>query len=254
MMPNQLKLIQSFNYSYMSRFKNEVTETKNEYETINPIIDGSTGSTGSTGGTETPDNEVQAEQEPAETPPVLADTEGSGKEPAETISPVPGSETVKTEPAERSKRGRKPGGKNAPKNKEGECSEGSETKGEGGKNPLDDILNKIPGTPPPNPGLPPGPPKTKKVDVSKFVSGALMLSLIDSIAPHLVIKAASMVNKDKFKDIDTDALKLDTSERKELSPLADEAVKEMLGEMSPSMALLIALGILYGGKLMVEAV
>ena len=63
-----------------------------------------------------------------------------------------------------------------------------------------------------------------------------------------------MVNKEKFKDIDADALKLDASERKELSPLADEAVKEILGEMSPSMALLIALGILYGGKLMVEAV
>ena len=86
---------------------------------------------------------------------------------------------------------------------------------------------------------------------NNYVSGYLFLICIDAVFPELLIQLFSFYDK-KFKQINPKNLKLEQSEIKELEPLADEVVKELLGQMNPTSQFLLAIAFLYGGKLMVH--
>lgn len=121
---------------------------------------------------------------------------------------------------------------------------------------LDDVINK---------GQPQAPPITQptaassqqpqtpaKVDISQYISGALALLLIDLFFPAALVFGynkfyAAKYDKEPLKAAE---LKLSAKEQKELEPLADAAIKEMMIELSPTKALFIALGVIYGGKML----
>lgn len=85
----------------------------------------------------------------------------------------------------------------------------------------------------------------KKIDASKYVTGALLLMVVNSLMPELLILINPKIEKQRTH------LELDAREQAELKPLADEVVKELLGEMSPLEAFIIALISMYAGKYMI---
>lgn len=88
-----------------------------------------------------------------------------------------------------------------------------------------------------------------EIDLSKYVSGALLLIVIDSCFPALILMIAGFVDK-KYKNVDKKLLKLTNEEKKELEPLANEIIKLMFGMVHPAIAFLVATGMMYAGKLM----
>ena len=92
----------------------------------------------------------------------------------------------------------------------------------------------------------------QKVDISQYISGALALLLIDLFFPSVIAFGynkfvAARFDKDQIK---AGELKLTAKEQKELEPLADACIKEMMFQLSPTKALIIALSIIYGGKVL----
>jgi hypothetical protein len=88
------------------------------------------------------------------------------------------------------------------------------------------------------------PIQENKIDASKYLSGALLLLLIDAIIPsalcYLIPKGK------KLKDINT--LKMTKDEIKSLEELADECIKSLNLQMSPLEAFLFGLTFTYGTK------
>lgn len=93
-----------------------------------------------------------------------------------------------------------------------------------------------------------GAPNPQNIDISKYITGALVLIAMDSIFPTAILFIAGFVDK-KYKGLDKKKLKLDPTEKKELEPLADEVVKIMFGMVHPVTAFLVVTSIIYFGKL-----
>lgn len=92
-------------------------------------------------------------------------------------------------------------------------------------------------------------PEATKIDLSKYVSGALLLLVIDSVFPTLVLKIASYIDI-KYKNVSSKKLKLDKEEKEELEPLADEMIKTFFGYVPAPIAFFVCAGLLYASKLM----
>lgn len=90
--------------------------------------------------------------------------------------------------------------------------------------------------------------KVNEVDVSKYITGTLVLIAMDAIIPNAVIFIAGFIDK-KYKGVNKKKLKLTTDEKGELEPLADEVVKIMFGMVHPVTAFLVVTSIIYFGKL-----
>lgn len=88
-----------------------------------------------------------------------------------------------------------------------------------------------------------------KIDLSKYISGALLLIVMDAVFPSAIILIAGYVDK-KYKYVDKSKLKLEKDEKKELEPLADEMIKIFFGMVHPAVAFFVCSGLLYAGKLM----
>lgn len=122
------------------------------------------------------------------------------------------------------------------------------------KNSLNDDLNEYKrvtspvsntnGNPTPN-----GNPPEGQIDVSKFVSGALLLIAIDAIFPTAIILIMRQFDP-KYKYVNKKKLKLTSEEKEELEPLANEVVKLIFGYMPPLQAFLFCMSIVYAGKIM----
>jgi len=121
---------------------------------------------------------------------------------------------------------------------------------------LNDVVGsqqaQTPPNAPPTPQNAGNPPQQQKVDISQYISGALALVLIDLFFPAALVFGynkfyATKYDKEPLKAGD---LKLSAKEQKELEPLADAAIKEMMIELSPTKALIIALSVIYGGKML----
>lgn len=91
-------------------------------------------------------------------------------------------------------------------------------------------------------------PNDNLIDVSQYISGALVLIALDAIFPSLIIWVAGMVDK-KYKYIDKRKLKLTQDEKDELEPLADQVVKVLFGMVHPAIAFFVATAVIYAGKL-----
>lgn len=83
------------------------------------------------------------------------------------------------------------------------------------------------------------------VDISKYISGALLLMMIDFLLPTLFTFVYPKLKrlKDKRK------LKMTKDERKELEPIADECIKQVAMKLAPMEAMALMLLFVYGGKI-----
>jgi hypothetical protein len=83
------------------------------------------------------------------------------------------------------------------------------------------------------------------VDISKYISGALLLMMIDFLLPTLFTFVYPKLKrlKDKKK------LKMTKDERKELEPIADECIKQVAMKLAPMEAMALMLLFVYGGKI-----
>ena len=138
----------------------------------------------------------------------------------------------------------------AKNNKDGKApeSKGTESKGPDDKTALDDDLSKYKKVATPEGTITPSTPEETKIDVGKYISGALFLIAVDSVFPSLVLKIAMFISP-KYKGIKVKQLKLTAEERTELEPLADEVVKIIFGQLNPITAFALCYGILLFGKI-----
>lgn len=94
------------------------------------------------------------------------------------------------------------------------------------------------------------PPKKDKeqeeIQDSNLISGALFLLLIDMAIPALLAMANNMITKDKKKKIKAKTLKMTKEQRDELSPIADEAIKQLMIQASPLAVFLVSIIGIYG--------
>lgn len=88
-----------------------------------------------------------------------------------------------------------------------------------------------------------------KIDMSKFVSGALLLIVMDAILPGVICLALSFADR-KYKYLDKRKVRLTREEKEELEPFADEVVKVIFLKVNPVIGFFVVSGILYGSKFM----
>jgi hypothetical protein len=90
----------------------------------------------------------------------------------------------------------------------------------------------------------------KKVDLSKYVSGTLLIMLIDSLLPNLMLYTAKYIAPEKYKNAKVQDLQMTIEERKQIEPLANEVIVVLIGELSPLEAFLIFTAVIYGSKIL----
>lgn len=76
-----------------------------------------------------------------------------------------------------------------------------------------------------------------------YISGAILLVLCDVVFPRGITLVFGGNAETRRK------MKLTAEEKRELTPLADEAAKELLSGLTPVQQFLIAMGAVYAGKL-----
>lgn len=84
------------------------------------------------------------------------------------------------------------------------------------------------------------------VNVANYVSGGLLLIMIDTIVPEILKLVMPKLKNLKNRS----AIKLTKDEREELKPLADEVIKSLSFQMSPLEGLLFVMTFIYGGKVL----
>jgi hypothetical protein len=82
-----------------------------------------------------------------------------------------------------------------------------------------------------------------EIQDSSLISGALFLLLIDLAIPTLL---SFVNNKAGGKPVKSKQLKLTKEQREELSPIADEAIKELMIKASPITVFFVSLIGIYG--------
>jgi len=112
-------------------------------------------------------------------------------------------------------------------------------------NTSDEIFNPESSTPPTD--IPKEHQEHPK-EMDAKISGYVLLMIMDSLFPYAT---AMMVSRFMGKDIDAKKLKLTTTERKELQPMADEVAKGFVGASPASMFVMTSLS-MYFGKVMGE--
>ena len=88
-----------------------------------------------------------------------------------------------------------------------------------------------------------------EVNASKYLTGSIILMMIDAVIPSVLLKIMSFSNP-KYKAIKTKDIKLSKDQKQDLEPLADEVVKTMTVAMSPVSAFLLCTSLIYGTNLM----
>lgn len=115
--------------------------------------------------------------------------------------------------------------------------------------PANDARTEPPQAPPQEPGQ--GQAQAPAVpfpaaDQPVVVSGFLLLTIVDALAPVLIVALLRLL---KRKDVQRADLKLTADERESLEPFADRAAGVLMGNVSPVNAFLLALGAIYAAKI-----
>ena len=97
-------------------------------------------------------------------------------------------------------------------------------------------------------GTPTSPEIINNTNMSPVISGYMLLLICDFVFPAAIIFIISKASKNLKKKIVAKNLKLTKDEKKELEPLANEAVKYMFSEMHPLTAFFVSLSSIYVGK------
>lgn len=92
-------------------------------------------------------------------------------------------------------------------------------------------------------------PNEAEVNAVKYITGSLLLMLIDAVAPSILIKVLGMTNE-KFKKLNSKKVRLSKDQREDLEPLANEAVKQMTINMNPLTAFFVCTSLIYATNIM----
>jgi hypothetical protein len=144
------------------------------------------------------------------------------------------------------RRGRKKGGKNRPRTAAKKTTPPPAQKSEAQE--IDDIINQHNEASAPEPIEAPEATPIEEKRRGK-ISGLILLTVIDAIAPILLIKAASLINS-KFKKINPQKIRLTQEEKNDLSEIADEVAATI--DANPLLLLSISLGGIYMAKITSE--
>ena len=87
-------------------------------------------------------------------------------------------------------------------------------------------------------------PNTPTININNYISGTLLLIVIDIVFPTIMKYFFTKLKTLKNKR----ALNLTSEERKELEPLADEFIKSLSLSLHPAEAFLIVLSFMYASK------
>jgi len=187
----------------------------------------------------------------------ISDVQNDANEQSNTSTKTQGTE--QTEQGEAGTQTQTVNANEEPKKKRGRPKGSKENKNENTNNnndysqyseqALKDDINKS--NPQPNANLNPAPnntPPPVKIDVSKFITGALLLIVMDAVVPSLLLKGLSMFDS-KYNNVDKRALKLEADERKALEPLASEVIKHIFMNINPVTAFFVCTTIIYGSKI-----
>lgn len=90
-------------------------------------------------------------------------------------------------------------------------------------------------------------PPTSKPNYKVWINGSMFLVAMDFVFPGTIALAFNYFSK--THRVKAEDLKFTDDERKDLEPLADEVVGELLNKMSPLEQFIIFTAILYGAKL-----
>lgn len=94
-------------------------------------------------------------------------------------------------------------------------------------------------------------PQPTTIQASSFLTGAILLSMVDLIIPMALVGLNNWRSKVKLKP---DSIKMTDAQKRELSPIADAVLKEMNVNASPTTLLMIALlGVYVPTFLMVKS-
>lgn len=99
-------------------------------------------------------------------------------------------------------------------------------------------------------GQPKPPSKSKpvvqpptQIQASVIISGALFITLVDTLMPMVICGLNNWLTKTK---VDPDKMKMTESQRRDLVPIGDAVVKELNIQSSPSVLFLVSLVGIYG--------
>lgn len=145
-------------------------------------------------------------------------------------------------------RGRPPKNPNTekPEVKQGEKPEGEKTVPHSQGKPLIQTLGEYNETnkPPTQPAANPA----QNENIAHLLNGAMLLGAIDFILPGSVLFLMKKVGKG-YEHIKANDIKLTKDEKKDLEPIAEAAVKQLVLNISPLQALFILLAFNYAGKI-----
>lgn len=83
-----------------------------------------------------------------------------------------------------------------------------------------------------------------------FISGKLLMSMIDTALPKIMATALNTFKKDKKKLVNWKTIRLTKEQMEEIIPAANEVVDYIFQHMNPLMQFMLACSVMYGGNLM----
>jgi hypothetical protein len=109
--------------------------------------------------------------------------------------------------------------------------------------PIEDIIDKPEPTPAP---AAPEPTLAATQKNKVYISGAMFLFALDLIIPKSIEFVYSFLG---LEFTDSKSIRLDENEKKDLRPMCDEVVNELLASLTPLQQFMLYTGIIYGSKI-----
>ena len=87
-----------------------------------------------------------------------------------------------------------------------------------------------------------------EVNAAKYITGGMLLILIDALAPAIIVKIFHYVSPKTKGALKAKAVKMSDDQMEALEPIANEAMKEVFLQMKPAQALIFAIFATYTGN------
>lgn len=87
-----------------------------------------------------------------------------------------------------------------------------------------------------------------EVNAAKYITGGMLLILIDALAPAVIVKIFHYISPKTKETLKAKAVKMSDEQMEAIEPIANEAMKEVFLQMKPSQALIFAIFATYAGN------
>ena len=87
-----------------------------------------------------------------------------------------------------------------------------------------------------------------EVNAGKYITGGMLLILIDALAPAIIVKIFHYVSPKTKGALKAKAVKMSDDQMEAIEPIANEAMKEVFLQMKPAQALVFAIFATYAGN------